>query len=175
MGTTDKYAIPFPEATDTPYVHLDLKAQAEAVEAALRLPVMQAAVTKTGGYSTNQWVGMPLGSEPVAGQTSDPTAAFQIDAPNRRVLAATDGLYLITSRIVVADTAGGTPNMAQRLQVAGATRSDARMDSTLGAVTLTTTAIMRAGEAVQVQTFRYGGSSDAQLEGFIHLTRLARV
>jgi hypothetical protein len=32
MGTTTLHGIPYPEATDDPYVHLDLKRQAEAVD-----------------------------------------------------------------------------------------------------------------------------------------------
>lgn len=35
MGTTALNQIPYPEPTETPYVHLDMKAQAEAVDARL--------------------------------------------------------------------------------------------------------------------------------------------
>lgn len=35
MGTTTKFALPYPEATDSPFVHLDLKKLADAVAGAL--------------------------------------------------------------------------------------------------------------------------------------------
>lgn len=85
MGTTP-IGLPFPEATDQPYVHLDLKALAEAIDA--KLPRSGDVVLENVGSSAVATVqyGQPMPAVPTAvhavvmsGTSKTPTVTARTD------------------------------------------------------------------------------------------------
>jgi hypothetical protein len=97
MGTTPKFGIPYPEASDSPFVHLDLKKLADAVAGAL------AAVTterpfghmgRTGGFQA-------IGTDPTK-VLMDTAQVLQggvtFDNANDALIIPETGVYRVTVR-----------------------------------------------------------------------------
>lgn len=101
MGTTPTFGLPYPEATDTPFVHVDMKELADGVEAALKGVTTGKPVGHMGRTAGFQAVGTSGTTGPVRVQM----AAAQIlrggmtfsDADDALVIPKA-GVYRVSSR-----------------------------------------------------------------------------
>lgn len=95
MGTTVPSGFPFPEATDQPYVHLDLKALAEALEA--KQPrAGTATVNASSSYVGTIKFDRPLPTTPRAVVVTIMTGSAKVSVATARAdTFAPDGFRLI--------------------------------------------------------------------------------
>jgi len=97
MGTTTKFALPYPEPTDAPFVHLDLKKLADAVAGALAANVTERPMGhmgRTGGFQS-------IGTDPtkVAMDAAQVLAGgVTFDNANDELVIPRAGLYRVTVR-----------------------------------------------------------------------------
>lgn len=97
MGTTTKFGLPFPEATDAPFVHTDLKKLADAVAAALAGVTTERPfghMGRTGGFQA-------IGTDPTkvlmdAAQVLQGGVTF--DNADDSLVVPADGVYRLTVR-----------------------------------------------------------------------------
>lgn len=97
MGTTTKFGLPYPEATDSPFVHVDLKKLADAVAGALAGVTTERPLGhmgRTGGFQT-------IGTDPTkvtmdAAQVLAGGVTF--DNANDELVIPKEGLYRVTVR-----------------------------------------------------------------------------
>lgn len=124
MGTTPLHGIPYPEPTDEPYVHLDLKRQAEAVDEEL----------------------------PVYGNTAPPHKAGRIWV-NGATVSVSDGTRWSTTGETTIGGGGGAPTFAAGWTSLGGSYGAAGFSQHLGTVHLHGAVVPAGGAASGVVIF----------------------
>ena len=165
------YNLPYPVGTDQPFVHLDMKALAEAVAASLadmvhphvRIVRDGSVSGGTSNYGASTYFAVPLDAIQAA-QTRDPDGVFTWSYADRRLTVARTGLYAITyqsqtnkASTIAGICLGGTGSTFTKLLGNG------QSGAALGGHNVSATHLLTAGEKVGVVLY-FSATGDDALE-----------